>query len=142
MDEKTSLKIGNCSLEDFCRFYISTAFRIGGERYSEGPMPFDIFEDRLRIKVSEYAGISSEEVKYLHHPFHWELFLKDNCSPLSYVQSTEPDTDYRSYVELVRDAEERDVSAFVRNVLENYQEFLGARIRNLGRGTGNLRSVA
>jgi hypothetical protein len=95
---------------------------------------FDDFEDTLRTAVSRKMGISKEDVKYLHHPFHWEFFLKNQkregegyVSPFRYVQAS--NSEQSTKVKLTRNYDGLDIGSLVRLVLKNYRTLLEARVR-------------
>ena len=69
--------------ELFADIYIDTALEAVS---ANDPPTLDDFYKYIYGKVSERTGLSGERIKYVHHAFHWVLFLK-NYSPLEIVHS-------------------------------------------------------
>lgn len=75
------LLMNNLSLEDFVGFYIEAV----SEAVQGNHLPdLDSFYKHIFKRVYEKTGLSVEEIKSLHHPFHWGLFLGKN-SPLELI---------------------------------------------------------
>lgn len=73
--------MSNLSLEDFVDFYIEAVSEaVQGNYLSD----LDLFYKYIFKRVSEKTDFSIEEIKSLHHPFHWGLFLGKN-SPLELI---------------------------------------------------------
>ncbi len=70
--------MANLDPESFTDIYFGVALE--SVRVNVLPTLDDFYED-IYGKVSKRTGIPREGIKYLHHAFHWVLFLRD-YSPL------------------------------------------------------------
>ena len=75
--------MGDLNPELFADIYVSAALEAVGVRDSP---TLDCFYSYVFREVSERTGFSGEGIKYVHHAFHWVLFLK-NYSPFEIVHS-------------------------------------------------------
>ena len=111
------------SLEDFVGVYIGVVLETIQEN---GLLGLDDFYSYVFVKVSERTGLSKKEVKYLHHAFHWNLFLR-SYSPLELVPSQENGENYE--VRLKKSLPEK--SELVAHILKENRKWLEARLKNL-----------
>ena len=80
----------NLSLEDFVDFYIEAVLEaVKGNYLSD----LNAFYEHIFTRVSKRTDLSKEEIKSLHHPFHWELFLREN-SPLELISLGKMESSY------------------------------------------------
>lgn len=70
-------------LESFADIYVSVALEAAG--VNDSPT-LDDFYKYICGKVSDRTDIPEEGIRYVHHAFHWVLFLK-NYSPLEITHS-------------------------------------------------------
>lgn len=70
-------------LESFADIYVSVALE--AVSVNDPPTP-DCFYSYIYGKVSDRTGLSEGGIRYVHHAFHWVLFLK-NYSPFEIVHS-------------------------------------------------------
>ncbi len=75
--------MGGLNPESFAEIYIHTALEAVGVK---DPPTVDCFYSYIFGKVSERTGLSEGGIRYVHHAFHWVLFLK-NYSPLEITHS-------------------------------------------------------
>ena len=68
------------SLEEFAEIYVQEAVDMFKESKK---ISLDNFYRQLFSRVSERYIISEKDFLFLHHPFHWEMFLpnKNKFSP-------------------------------------------------------------
>ena len=113
------------SLENFVDVYIGTALEIV---QGNGSLNRDDFDNFVFENVSTRTGFSIKDVKYLHHVFHWNLFLR-SYSPLEIVVPLEVTESYQ--VRLKKDVPKK--SELVSHILEENREWLKARLERIGR---------
>jgi hypothetical protein len=70
-----------CDLEEFALTYIQSAREI----LLGKPLSLGEFYSALFDKVSEKTGVSRKGCSYVHHLFHWEMFLtnRNSVSPFA-----------------------------------------------------------
>jgi hypothetical protein len=71
------------NLNHFANTYVRTSFEIVGP---DTCINLERFYEALFQKVSEKTKCSLEDIRCLHHAFHWSLFLRE-YSPLLMVSS-------------------------------------------------------
>ena len=64
--------MNNLRLEEFVETYIDSVIEIIKSNDSLG---LNDFYSQIFGRVSEITGLTQEKVKYLHHAFHWSLFI-------------------------------------------------------------------
>ena len=79
------------SLDDFVDIYLSSVLK---SIPKDGLRSLDDFYNSVFQDVSKRTGFSTEQIKYLHHAFHWSLFLR-NESPLKIGYLEKNDGDYK-----------------------------------------------
>ena len=81
------------NLEDLVDCYVEAILEAIQNNYTR----LDVFYKHIFARVSEKTGFSEEEIKSIHHPFHWNLFLK-KTSVLELITSKENGNNYNVYV--------------------------------------------
>jgi len=94
---------------------------------SENPS-LDSFYKLLFEIVSMETGLSEESVKYVHHAFHWGLFLDDN-SPLSLVKPRKVDEIIS--VSLKPDVDLQNNGVYRDKILEDYGPYIRERLESV-----------
>ncbi len=114
------------NLEDFANFYIEAVLNLVQGNYLSD---LDVFYENVFKRVSEKTCFSTAQIIFLHHPFHWNLFLKDD-SPLEL--SAKKNRGERGYAINVRNAGQEttplEKSALVSRILKEYGELLKQRM--------------
>ena len=114
------------SLEDFVDYYVEAVLEAVQNNYAG----LDAFYEYIFGKVSERTGFSKEEIKSLHHPFHWNLFL-EKTSPLELVT---PKKNGNNYEILIRkENSPLDKSKLASNVLGEYRTLLQQRLDRISK---------
>jgi hypothetical protein len=75
----------NLNPQSFADVYISAALEAVSVKDS---LTLDDFYKYIYGKVSERTGLPEKDIIYVHHAFHWVLFLRD-YSPLKIIDSKE-----------------------------------------------------
>ncbi len=101
------------SLEDFVDYYVEAAL----EAIQNNSTNLDAFDEYILTRVFERTGFSREEIKSLHHPFHWNLFL-EKTSPLELVTSKKGGNNYE--IRVRQENSSLDKSKLVSSILEEY----------------------
>jgi len=114
--------MSNLSLEDFVDFYIEAVSEAVQKNYLSD---LDIFYEYIFTRVSERTGLSMEEIKSLHHPFHWDLFL-DKTSPLELVNLRKRGSNYQIYVRPKNSPLEK--TELTAGILKKYRTLLQQRL--------------
>ena len=118
--------MGKINLEDFANSYIEAVLNLVQENHLSD---LDIFYEHVFKRVSEKTGFSIEQIIFLHHPFHWNLFLEDS-SPLKLA--AKKNRGERGYAINVRNAGQEttplEKSALVSRILKEYGELLKQRM--------------
>lgn len=115
--------MGDLDLESFADIYIDTALEaVGIKDYPT----LDCFYSYVFREVSERTGFSGEGIKYVHHAFHWVLFLK-NYSPLEIAHSQ--GINGLSRVRLKNNPLEK--SKLVSHLLSEHRTWLKERMKNI-----------
>lgn len=109
-------------LEKFVGVYIREAFKIAQKN-----LEIDRFDEDLRASVSKKTNLTQEQVKYIHHAFHWELICNNN-SILEYVQPSK--NGENNFIRLKRPYKNKDIKDLKNLILDKYKEYLKARIRS------------
>jgi len=113
--------MGDFTLRDFAETYVGVAL----EAARNNPT-MNAFYIYVYTEVAKRTGLSSEDVKYLHHPFHWTLFLEQN-HPLEMIDSPKSNGDSRARIK--KDA---DVSPdLISRILEKHGIMLEERFRKI-----------
>lgn len=113
------------SLEDFVGSYLEAVSEaVQGNCLSD----LNTFYDNIFKIVSDRTGLSVEEIGSLHHPFHWELFLKKN-SPLELISPTKTERTYRICVRQKNSPLEKKELA--KGILKEYRTLLQQRLDKL-----------
>jgi hypothetical protein len=119
------------SSENFADTYFSSVLEILQKEIVEKEQPsklrMDDFYKHLFKKVADKIGFSESEIKYLHHPFHWTLFLGQPPF-LGLIYSKVFGEGY--LIKLKNGMPEK--SKLISSVLEKHGKLLEARIENLG----------
>jgi len=109
--------------ESFADIYIDTAL----EAVSlNDPQTLDDFYKHIYGKVSERTGLPEEGIRYVHHAFHWILFLRD-YSPLEIIDPQ--GINGLSRVRLKSNPLEK--SELVSRLLSEYRTWLEERMKNI-----------
>lgn len=111
--------MADLSLKDFADAYIDTAL----EASKSGQLCMNDFDAYVFRKVSERTGLPEDAVKYLHHPFHWVLFLKE-YPPLEVIQSSKANGSSR--VEIKNPVE---ASSLISRILNEHGAMLEERFK-------------
>lgn len=61
-------------LEEFVDVYMGSVVEVIQNKDS---LSLDDFYSHIFDRVLEITGLTQEKVKYLHHAFHWSLFLRN-----------------------------------------------------------------
>ncbi len=114
--------------KEFAKFYIGEALRLANSEPS-----FDEFDSKLWEIVAGKFGMSEEEVKYVHHSFHWALFCDgrlngSNVSPLIYVQYGKGDKSQVRLSKLI--IFDEDLDKLVDKHHQKYGSYLEYRLNN------------
>jgi len=111
--------MSNLSLGDFVDFYIEAV----SEAVQEHPLSdLETFYKHIFKRVSERTDLSREEINSLHHPFHWELFLKEN-SPLElFFLPTKTENNYKICIR--QKGLPLEKAELVKGILKKYRTFL------------------
>jgi len=113
-------------LNYFVERYVYHALNLVG---NNGGIPLDNFEEGIREKLSEELDVTSEFVKYLHHPFHWAFFVDSRYgfnSPLRYIQPRFKDEPPK--IELTGEVNESEESKLVNYILSEHGTLLRSKI--------------
>jgi len=113
----------NLDSESFVNIYIDTALEVVSVN---DPPTLDDFYKYIFERVSERTGLSEKGIKYVHHAFHWALFLRD-YSPLEIVHPQ--GINGLSRVGMKSNPLEK--SELVCHLLREYRTWLDARLKNL-----------
>ena len=81
------------NLENLVDCYVEAILEAIQKNYTS----LDFFYEYVFSRVSEKTGFSKEEIKSIHHPFHWNLFLRET-SVLQLVLSKENGNNYDVHV--------------------------------------------
>jgi len=121
-------RMENLSFNEFAITYVCSALN----KMKDQPSIND-FDEYVWSDVSGKLGIDIGLVKKLHHPFHWEFFLKGEDLS-EYVQRGSGE---KNFVRLNREHNMEDVYRISEKVIEkNVERLHGARVaylRDLGR---------
>lgn len=109
--------------ESFADIYIDAALE--AVRVND-PQILDDFYSYVFRRVSERTGLSEEGIRYVHHAFHWVLFLR-TYSPLEIVHSQEINS--LSRVGLKSNPLEK--LELVSRLLSEHGTWLGERMKNI-----------
>lgn len=116
----------NLDLEGFISLYFSVAL---GILQKENPVKLDIFYDRTFERISGKTGLSIEEIGWVHHPFHWTLFLQKNPS-LEIFQFPKKEEKTGYYVRSKNGLpEESELSDYF---MKNYRQLLESKLKKIG----------
>ena len=114
--------MSNLSLEDLVDNYIETVLEAVQVK---NLFDLDAFYEYVFTKVSERTGFSAEEVKSLHHPFHWILFQGKN-PPLELVPPRKMGNDYG--IRVGQKDSPLEKSKLVADILNKYGVYLQKRL--------------
>ena len=117
--------MGNLSLEEFADFYIEAVSEAVQENCLSN---LDVFYEHVFTRVSERTGFSVEEVKSIHHPFHWCLFLKEN-PPLELFALGKMESGYGISIRQKNFLMEKEELAT--RILKKYRPFLQQKLDNI-----------
>jgi hypothetical protein len=93
---------------------------------NNNPLSAENFYNYIFSDVSKKTGFSEDEIKYLHHAFHWSLFLEEN-HPLE-IFPCEPRNE--EYLVRLKDGKP-EKSKLVENVLEKHKVWLEKRMERI-----------
>ncbi|MDP3992466.1 MAG: hypothetical protein Q8P79_03110 [Nanoarchaeota archaeon] len=113
--------MADSSLKDFVEAYIDTAL----EASKNGQLCMNDFDAYIFRKVSERTGLPEDAVRYLHHPFHWVLFLKKD-SPLEVIQSSKANGSSRVQIKNPVEA-----SSLISRILNEHGAMLEERFKKV-----------
>ena len=74
--------MADLTLKNFSEIYVENAFLVAAR---SGQSPDDFYTE-LFSRISGETGLSEKNIVYMHHAFHWELFL----NPYSPFQLIDP----------------------------------------------------
>ncbi len=117
--------MGNLTLEDFVDFYIEA---VSEAVQKNNLYDLDAFYEYVFTMVSKRTGFSVEEVKSLHHPFHWYLFL-EVTSPLELVNTGNIESNCR--IRFRQENSPLEKIELSSGVLEKYRISLQQRLDNI-----------
>ena len=112
------------SLENFVDCYIEAVL----EALEKNPLNLNIFYEHIYGRVSEKTGHSRDEIKSVHHPFHWNLFLKKE-SPLELVTSGRGGNGYEIHVRQENSLPKKP--ELVSSVLKEYGTLLQKKLEKI-----------
>lgn len=113
----------NSDLELFAETYINTSLEAA---QMSPPLDMNGFYDYVFKRVSERTGLSEEDIKYLHHVFHWGLFLK-SYSPLEVINPVTANGDPKIKIK----NNPPEVSALVPRILREHRVWLEERMKKI-----------
>lgn len=114
----------NLDLKTFADVYVGAALEAVSV---DDFLTLDDFYKDIYRKVSKRTGLSEEGIRYVHHAFHWVLFLK-TYSPLEIAHSQ--GINGLSRVRLKSNPLEK--SELVFRLLGEHRVWLEERIKNIG----------
>lgn len=126
-------RISDVDLEAFVEYYAGAVVE-----YARGGLELEEFDRQVWNDVAGHFNVSVEDVKYIHHPFHWACFCDDKKrkfeSPMQLVNGTYLDRGERvtkSFVKLKITNCVKGIQNLPDYVLREYGDFLRTKQRML-----------
>ena len=116
----------NDFLMDFVDKYLDVFFALASDGLK---LPVDKFYEKLFYEVSLDTKLRVEEVRQLHHPFHWALISENRKSPFEYVQPRIPG-DF-SHIGTKRAINQNDRNNLKQKIVEDYKDILLSKLEFL-----------
>ena len=117
----------NLNLEEFIDIYLSSVLSVVREDCLLG---LDDFYDHVFQNASERSGLSMTDIKYIHHAFHWSLFLPQNSFLEIFIPKVISENgDSHGYHVRIKQLTEK--SALGEKVLMDYGEWIRERFAYL-----------
>ena len=111
-------------LESFANIYVGSFLEMADSR---SPIELGKFYDTVFQRVSERTGLSAENVKYLHHAFHWTFFEHQAQSTFQIIPAEKQEWSQRISLQGTLPKK----SDIVSRAIEKYGTWLEARIKKL-----------
>lgn len=116
----------NGFLMNFVDRYLDVFFALASDGLK---LPVDKFYERLFYEVSLDTRLREEEVRQLHHPFHWALISENRSSPFEYMQPKIPG-DF-PYIGVKRTINQNDKNKLKQKIVEDYKDILLSKLEFL-----------
>lgn len=114
--------MGNFCLEEFVKSYVDSAVETINFREI---ISLENFDSIVSKEVPNKTDLSLRKIKYLHHAFHWALFI--DKPPVFKLADNER---YKPGYQIRKNGNLSDKEQLCKNVIDKYGAFLNSRINS------------